>query len=294
MQLDRTRIAFVNGACSTRSTWRCSSFANSPAPLVACALLGILPLALINYVLIGWMTPTEYDSEVVGFRYLWNMTVLIFIEAPLAEVFIVAYLGPAVFLEDRTIRASRRRRAAAMVPLLLCQGLLARRAGRLGPVPADRSPGGQWLDRRLFNGRALRLVGRAARLSPVHQRNHPARKKPAVGRETAPSPSASAARTCIRPIRAICSFAGCGTAGITVLLAWVVLYAAYMLQGMLLSDWSVLHFRPNMADASTSIGSNCKSSIRCASGSSSCFWPSCGFSATSICGFGMKVGKSSC
>ena len=29
-------------------------------------------------------------ARCVGFRYLWNMTVLIFLESPLASVFIVA------------------------------------------------------------------------------------------------------------------------------------------------------------------------------------------------------------
>src|SRR5207248_2148955 len=68
--------------------------------------------------------PSEYDTDVIGFRYFWNMTVLIFLEAPLASVFIVAYLGPAVFLEDRTIRQVAGDVLRQSAALFLCQGLL--------------------------------------------------------------------------------------------------------------------------------------------------------------------------
>ena len=53
---------------------------------VESGVLAIVPLALINYALIGWMVPAEYDGDSLGFRYLWNMTVLIFLEAPLASI----------------------------------------------------------------------------------------------------------------------------------------------------------------------------------------------------------------
>src|SRR3954453_2814771 len=104
MQLDRTRIAIRERGLLETIDLALHVIRLFAGPLLACALLAIVPLALVNYALVGWMAPGEYDVDVIGFRYFWNMTVLIFLEAPLASAFIVAYLGPAVFLEERSLR----------------------------------------------------------------------------------------------------------------------------------------------------------------------------------------------
>src|SRR5438874_2052051 len=104
MQLDRTRIAIRERGLLETIDLALFVVRDFIGPIIGCALLAIVPLALINYALVGWMAPIEYDTDVIGFRYLWNMTVLIFLEAPLASVFIVAYLGPAVFLEERRLQ----------------------------------------------------------------------------------------------------------------------------------------------------------------------------------------------
>src|SRR5438105_4591429 len=124
MQLDQTRIAIRERGLLETIDLALLVIRDFAAPVVGCALLAIVPLALINYALVGWMAPVEYDTDVLGFRYLCNMTVLIFIEAPLAEAFIVAYLGPAVFLEERTIRQVASDVLRQFLTLLLCQGLL--------------------------------------------------------------------------------------------------------------------------------------------------------------------------
>jgi hypothetical protein len=103
MQLDRTRIAIRERGLLDTLDLALHVTREFAGPILACSLLAIVPLALINYALVGWMAPHP-DDEAVGFRFLWNMSVLIFLEAPLASAFVVAWLGPAVFLEQKTIR----------------------------------------------------------------------------------------------------------------------------------------------------------------------------------------------
>ena len=103
MQLDRTRIAIRERGLLDTLDLALHVTREFAGPILTCSLLAIVPLALINYALVGWMAP-QLDDDAVGFRFLWNMSVLIFLEAPLASAFVVAWLGPAVFLEQKTIR----------------------------------------------------------------------------------------------------------------------------------------------------------------------------------------------
>src|SRR5262245_20207165 len=103
MQLDNTRIAVRERTLPEVFDLALHVTREFAGPWLLCSLLAIVPLAAINYYLIGWMTTVDYDSDLPGARFLWNMTLLIFIEAPLASVFVVAYLGPAVFLEKKTV-----------------------------------------------------------------------------------------------------------------------------------------------------------------------------------------------
>jgi hypothetical protein len=124
MQLDRTRIAIRERSLLDTVDLALFVTREFAGPLVAASLLAIIPLALLNYALVGWMVPSDYESEWVGFRYLWNMTLLIFLEAPLAAVFVVAFLGPAVFLEQRTLRQVAGDVLRQLWAITLCQGIL--------------------------------------------------------------------------------------------------------------------------------------------------------------------------
>jgi hypothetical protein len=124
MQLDRTRIAIRERGLLDTIDLALFVIREFAGPIAACALLAIVPLALINYALVGWMVPVDYEGEWVGFRYLWNMTLLIFLEAPLAGAFVVAFLGPAVFMEQRTVRQVASDVLRQLVPLTLCQGFM--------------------------------------------------------------------------------------------------------------------------------------------------------------------------
>jgi hypothetical protein len=124
MQLDRTRIAIRERGLLETIDLALHVTREFAAPLAVCALAAIVPLALINYALVGWMTPSDFDEETFPLRYLWNMTALIYLEAPLAASLMVAYLGPAVFHEERTIRQVLGDVVRCAGPLALCQGLL--------------------------------------------------------------------------------------------------------------------------------------------------------------------------
>ena len=64
-----------------------------------CTLVIVLPLMLLNWWLIGWMT--DYgdigDSTV---RYFWSMILLVSIEAPLVSVFLTPFLGQVMFQDQ--------------------------------------------------------------------------------------------------------------------------------------------------------------------------------------------------
>jgi hypothetical protein len=75
-------------------------------PLLLTFSLGAVPLMLLNHLLIGWILdvsqPAAYFYVEQGeaiVRYLWDMTLLVVIEAPLASVFTTKFLGDAVFVE---------------------------------------------------------------------------------------------------------------------------------------------------------------------------------------------------
>lgn len=124
MQLDNTRIAvrernlletFDLALHVVREFWR---------PWLACSLLAIIPLAVLNYALIGWMANVEFGEEEFPLRYYWTMAVLIYLEAPLASTLVVGYLGPAVFLERPSIRQVLREVLRFAPQLTLCQVVL--------------------------------------------------------------------------------------------------------------------------------------------------------------------------
>src|SRR6187431_3249703 len=124
MQLDRTRVVIRERGLLETLDLTLHVIREFGGPILVTSLMAIVPLAIANYFLVGWMSPSEFDEATLGFRFLWNMSVLIYLEAPLASIFTVAYLGPAVFLEERTIRAVALDALRYIPHLLLSQGLL--------------------------------------------------------------------------------------------------------------------------------------------------------------------------
>lgn len=147
MQLDRTRIAIRERGLLETIDLALLVIRDFAGPIVACALVGIVPLAIVNELLLGGMVTIDDEGSVAWFRYIWGMTVLIFLEAPLASAFIVAYLGPAVFMEQRTVRQVIGDVFKQSFPLLLSQGLIRGvLAAWLVYLLTDRLEGNGWLE----------------------------------------------------------------------------------------------------------------------------------------------------
>ena len=111
MQLDKTRIVVrERGIFDTLDlalhVWRVYAW-----QLLVTTSLVVVPLALINQLLIGWMVE-PFANEVFSFekfgaylRYGWTMMILVVVEAPLATALATMFLGKAVFLERPRIGA---------------------------------------------------------------------------------------------------------------------------------------------------------------------------------------------
>jgi hypothetical protein len=147
MQLDRTRIAIRERGLLETIDLTLLVVREFAGAIVTCALLAIVPLAVVNELLVGWMVSIDDEGTVAWFRYTWAMIVLVFLEAQLASVFIVAYLGPAVFMEQRTIRQIIGDVFKQAFPLLLCQGILRGvLAGWLLYLLTDRYEASGWIE----------------------------------------------------------------------------------------------------------------------------------------------------
>lgn len=127
MQLDNTRIAVrERGMIDTYDLTLHVIRVFAPR-LVPALLLGILPLALLNELLLvgvweprsapDWMDLNAWVQAFVGIpllqatqwtRYGWLYLVLVYFEAPVATIFAESYLGAAVFKQDKNLWESVR------------------------------------------------------------------------------------------------------------------------------------------------------------------------------------------
>ena len=64
MQLDRTRLAIRERGLLETIDLALLVVREFAGPIVVCGLLAIVPLALVNYALVGWMVPSEFDEKV--------------------------------------------------------------------------------------------------------------------------------------------------------------------------------------------------------------------------------------
>lgn len=124
MQLDNTRISIRERNLLETLDLSFRLLREFWKPWLICSLLAILPLAALNALLLGWIPWNMDFAEEIPWRYYWLMAVFIYIEAPLASVFVVAYLGPAVFMENPRIKQVVLDALKQAPALILCQLLM--------------------------------------------------------------------------------------------------------------------------------------------------------------------------
>jgi len=103
VQLDKTHIVIRERGFLDTLDLTLHVIRRHAAPATAALLLGALPIAVFNCWLLGWMTVGP-DPAIAKARYVWNMLLLVFIEAPLATVLLTLYLGSVMFLDKTSVR----------------------------------------------------------------------------------------------------------------------------------------------------------------------------------------------
>ncbi|WP_417749078.1 hypothetical protein [Rosistilla oblonga] len=111
MQLDRTHVVVRPRSSSELCDLALLLMRQYFFPLCVAFFVGVLPFALLNALLIGWLPiESEFeglaDDETLAWRteYVVLMASLIFLEAPLAGIFATLYIGQAVFEQRPTWR----------------------------------------------------------------------------------------------------------------------------------------------------------------------------------------------
>jgi len=120
VKLDRTLIAVRERTASDVLDLALHVMWNYARPLCLTMLMGVVPFALINFALIGWMA----NVEEFPVRYIWNLSLLTFLEAQLVSVFATAFLGEAVFDEKPGLFDVVRRVFQVGWQLLVAHGFL--------------------------------------------------------------------------------------------------------------------------------------------------------------------------
>jgi hypothetical protein len=128
MQLDRTCIAIRERNLLEILDLSLRAVRHFFFPLLISWLVGVLPLMLLNYWLVGWMgnIPPGYGPDQVWYwiRFIWTMSVLVFIEAPIATVPMTLYLGDAMFLQPSGPRTIATNAWKLLPRMLVCVGLI--------------------------------------------------------------------------------------------------------------------------------------------------------------------------
>lgn len=106
MQLDQTHIVIRQRRLPELADLAVLLIQRYPRPLLLSWILGMMPLAIINGLLTGWMIWNDQMLQLVDdeafanrARYIWDISVLVFLQMPLAGVYTTYFLGQAVFEE---------------------------------------------------------------------------------------------------------------------------------------------------------------------------------------------------
>lgn len=131
MQLDRTLIAVHERSLLETLDLALHVVHRYAWPLIVTFAMGAVPIAVINHLLVAWMLDFDqsdallYSEEPWAIaRYLWEMTALVFITAPLASIFMTKFLGDAVFVERPSLRSVWRFVNRLLHRVIWCQLIL--------------------------------------------------------------------------------------------------------------------------------------------------------------------------
>lgn len=128
MQFDRTRIAVRPRGFLEMLDLSLLVLREYAGPLSVAMLMGVAPLMAVNWLLLGWMVDTGDVESATPWRFLYHLSLQIYLQAPLAGVFATAYLGQAVFLDAPRL-ADEARNVLRMLPRLAWCHLVMRGVG---------------------------------------------------------------------------------------------------------------------------------------------------------------------
>ena len=131
MQLDNTRIAIRERGLLDTHDLALHVIRQYARELLLTFCMAAVPLAILNDFLVGWILDVRYQGDFFYleeypsiWRFAWLMVVLVFIEAPLASIFMTAFLGQAVFVDRPSYRQVFGDVAKMSLRLVWCQLLV--------------------------------------------------------------------------------------------------------------------------------------------------------------------------
>ncbi|MEX0679675.1 MAG: hypothetical protein WD063_21580 [Pirellulales bacterium] len=120
MRIDHTRIAVRERSWLDNLDLALHVIRAHAGGLFASALVGVLPMTIINYAIIDYYYGAGL-GEGAGFDAVTLATILVMIEAPLATAPLTLYLGQAMFLEQPSRKQMARQFVACLPQLILFQ-----------------------------------------------------------------------------------------------------------------------------------------------------------------------------
>jgi hypothetical protein len=165
--LDRSQIAIAERSWPDNLDLALHVLRRYGTPLAGCALVTIVPIAILNHLLLV-ATTADLTTEDVGPGVFYLITILIMIEAPLATAPMTLYLGAALFEEHPRPAAISRGLLACLPQMFLLQVII--RALFILPVVTWIVPYGLWpyLNEVILLERNP-LVARGGRLSTLRR-----------------------------------------------------------------------------------------------------------------------------
>ena len=124
MQFDKTRLVIRERGLLEILDLALRIIKEYSAPVFFTFVAGAIPLALLNDHLIGWMDNYEFEEDPIysHIHFLLAVSILVFLEAPVASIFTTMFLGRAIFYEQPSWQSMVRDAVRLLPCWILCQG----------------------------------------------------------------------------------------------------------------------------------------------------------------------------